>query len=75
LALKVLRFGHVFLVSSLMAVFYAPIEAIFERMRETGSTPELEARLRSQVNRGAVVTIILFLLLATIAFLGQAKPF
>jgi hypothetical protein len=75
LALKVLLFGQVFLVSALMAVFYAPIEAIFERMRATGSTPELEARLRSQVNRGAVVTIILFLLLATIAFLGQAKPF
>ena len=75
LALKVLLFGQVFLVSSLMAFFYAPIEAIFERMRATGSTPELEARLRSQVNRGAVVTIILFLLLATIAFLGQAKPF
>ena len=75
LALKVLLFGQVFLVSSLMAFFYAPIEAIFERMRATGSTPELEARLRSQVNRGAVVTVILFLLLATIAFLGQAKPF
>jgi hypothetical protein len=75
LALKVLLFGQVFLVSSLMAVFYAPIEAIFERMRETGSTPELEARLRSQVSRGVVVTVILFLLLVTSAFLGQAKPF
>jgi hypothetical protein len=75
LALKVLLFGQVFLVSSLMAVFYAPIEGIFERMREQGSTPELESRLRTQVNRGSVVTVILFLLLATIAFLGQAKPF
>jgi hypothetical protein len=74
LALKVLLFGQVFLISSLMALFYAPIEGIFERMREEGSTPELEARLRTQVNRGSVVTVILFLLLATIAYLGLAKP-
>jgi hypothetical protein len=74
LALKVLLFGQVFLVSSLMALCYAPIEGIFDRMREEGSTPELEARLRTQVNRGSVVTVILFLLLATIAFLGLVKP-
>lgn len=75
LALKVLLFGQIFLVSSLMAVFYAPIEQIFEQMKASGSTPELEVRLRRQVNRGAVVTVVLFLLLATMAFLGQAKPF
>ena len=75
LALKVLLFGQVFLVSSLMALFYAPVEELFRQMQESGSTPELEQRVRTQVNRGAVVTVILFLLLATIAFLGQAKPF
>lgn len=73
LALKVLLFGQVFLVSSLMALFYAPIEGILTEMQASGSTPELEARLCRQVNRGAVVTVTLFLLLATIAFLGQAK--
>ena len=75
LAVKVLLFGQVFLISSLMALFYAPIETILEQMKAGGSTPELEARLCKQVNRGAVVTVILFLLLATIAFIGQAKPF
>ena len=75
LAVKVLLFGQVFLISSLMALFYAPIEAILEQMKAGGSTPELEARMRKQVNRGAVVTVILFLLLATIALIGQAKPF
>jgi hypothetical protein len=74
LAIKVLLFGQVFLISSLMAVCYAPIERIFEQMKANGSSPELEQRLRTQVNRGSVVTIILFLLLASIAFLGQAKP-
>ena len=73
LALKVLLFGQVFLVSSLMALFYAPIEGILTEMQASGSTPELEARLCRQVNRGAVVTVTLFLLLATIAFLGQTK--
>ena len=75
LAVKVLLFGQIFLVSASMAFFYAPIEKIFEQMQASGSTPELEARLCTQVNRGAVVTVILFLLLATMAFLGQAKPF
>ncbi|MGI9290339.1 MAG: hypothetical protein ACR2QG_03570 [Gammaproteobacteria bacterium] len=74
LALKVLLFGQVFLVSSLMAVFYAPIEGILNTMQASGSSPELESRLCRQVNRGAVVTITLFLLLASMAFLGQAKP-
>jgi len=70
----VLLFGQVFLISSLMALFYAPIESILQQMQASGSTPELEIRLRRQVNRGAVVTVVLFLLLATIAFMGQAKP-
>jgi hypothetical protein len=74
LAVKVLLFGQVFLISSLMALFYAPIEGILRQMQASGSTPELEIRLRGQVNRGAVVTVVLFLLLATIAFMGQAKP-
>jgi len=75
LAVKVLLFGQVFLISSLMALFYAPIETILEQMKAGGSTPELEARLCKQVNRGAVVTVILFLLLAAIALIGQTKPF
>ena len=75
LGLKVLLFGLIFLISSLMAVFYAPIGGIFERMEAEGCTDELEFQLRTQVNRGAVVTIILFLLLASMAFLGLAKPF
>jgi hypothetical protein len=74
LALKVLLFGQVFLVSSLMALFYAPVEGILNRMQLEGSTPELEKKLRRQVNRGSVVTVILFLLLACIGFLGLAKP-
>ena len=74
LAIKVLLFGQVFLISSLMALFYAPVEAILQKMQAGGSTPELEMRLCKQVNRGAVVTVVLFLLLATIAFMGQAKP-
>jgi len=74
LALKVLLAGLVFLVSIMMAVFYAPLEGIFERMAAEGSSDALEAEIRSQVNKGAIFTVILFLLLATIAFLGLAKP-
>ena len=72
---QILLFGLIFLVSSLMALFYAPIEGIMAEMRERGATAELEARLCTQVNRGAAVTVTLFLLLASMAFLGLSKPF
>ncbi|MGI9309055.1 MAG: hypothetical protein ACR2P6_07325, partial [Gammaproteobacteria bacterium] len=74
LSLKVFLFGMVFLVSIMMAVFYAPIEGILERMKEEGGTPEIEADLRSHVNKGAFFTVVLFLLLASMGFLGLAKP-
>jgi len=75
LALKVLLAGLVFLVSTMMAVFYAPLEGIFERMAVQGSTDAIEAEVRSHVNKGGFFTCLLFVLLASIAFLGQAKPF
>jgi hypothetical protein len=74
LALKVLLAGVLFLVSIMMAVFYAPLEGIFERMGKEGSSAAIEKEVRTQVNRGAVVTVLLFLLLAVIAFLGLSKP-
>jgi hypothetical protein len=75
LALKVLLAGMLFLVSIMMAVFYAPLEGIFDRMATEGSNDAIEAEVRSQVNKGAVFTVLLFVLLASIAFLGLAKPF
>jgi hypothetical protein len=74
LALKVLLAGMLFLVSIMMAVFYAPLEAIFARMATEGSHDRIEAEVRSQVNKGAFFTVLLFVLLASIAFLGLAKP-
>ncbi len=74
LAWKLFLFGLVFLVSVMMAVFYAPLEGIFNRMKHEGSTPAMESRVRTQVNRGAVFTVMLFMLLAAMAWLGQAKP-
>lgn len=56
-----------------MALFYAPL-GVFAQMQASGSTSELERRVRSHVNTGAVFSIILFLLLASIAYLGMIKP-
>jgi hypothetical protein len=75
LALKVLLAGSLFLVSIMMAVFYAPLEAIFERMKTEGSHDAIEREVRAQVNKGAFFTVLLFVLLAVIAFLGLSKPF
>jgi hypothetical protein len=74
LAWKVLISGAIFLTSIMMAVFYAPLEAIFERMAVEGSHDAIEAEVRGQVNKGAFFTVLLFVLLATAAFLGLAKP-
>jgi len=75
LSVKVTLAGSVFLVSTLMAVFYAPVEGMLGELREQGSSPALEARIARQINRGAFWTVILFFLLASIAFLGLVKPF
>jgi len=75
LAVKVTLAGSVFLVSTMMAVFYAPVEGILKRIDGQGSTPELETKIRAQINRGAFWTVTLFVLLAAIAFLGLTKPF
>ncbi len=75
LAVKVTLAGAVFLVSTMMAVFYAPIEGILQQMQTDGSSAALETKLKSQVNRGAFWTVLLFVLLAVIGFLGLVKPF
>lgn len=75
LAVKVTLAGAVFLVSTMMAVFYAPIEGILQQMQADGSSAALEAKLKTQVNRGAFWTVLLFVLLAVIGFLGLVKPF
>jgi len=74
LSLKVLLFGLIFMVSILMAVFYAPLEAIFDEMAEQGASAALEEKVVRQVNRGAFFTVLLFVLLAAMGFLGLAKP-
>ena len=75
LALKVTLAGTVFLVSTMMAVFYAPVEGLLRELREWGSSETLERKIRTQINRGAFWTLIMFVLLAAIAFLGLAKPY
>lgn len=75
LAWKILLFGLVFLVSIFMAVFYAPLEGVFNRMAEEGSTDAIEAEIRAYVNKGAAFTVLLFILLAAIGYLGVNKPF
>ncbi len=75
LAVKVALAGAVFLVSTMMAVFYAPTEGILKQIQAEGGSETLEAKLRSQINKGAFWTVLLFVLLAAIGFLGLAKPF
>jgi hypothetical protein len=47
---------------------------VFAQMQASGSTSVQERSVRSHANKGTTFTILLFLLLASIAYLGMIKP-
>jgi hypothetical protein len=57
-----------------MALFYVPLGGVFAQIQASGSTSVQERSVRSHANKGATFTILLFLLLASIAYLGMIKP-
>ena len=67
--------GLVFLVSVWMARYYAPLVNIVERLKTEGSSDGIEQEIRFYVNRGAMGSAALFILLASIVYLGLNKPF
>ncbi len=75
LALKALLLGLVFLVSISMSRYYAPLVNVVERMKTEGRTDDIESSICFYVNRGAVGSVALIFLWASIVYLGVNKPF
>ena len=73
LAWKLLLFGLVFWVILGFDTMFRPFTTIM-RMGPDGSTPEMEEKINRTVNRTMAWSILLYLLIAAIAFLGTVKP-
>jgi hypothetical protein len=73
-ATKLLLFGVIFWVILGIDTVFQPFTTIL-RMGPTGSTPEQERRVTQMTYRTMAWALLLYLLIAMVAFLGRVKPF
>lgn len=73
-ALKLLLFGLIFWVILGIDTVFQPFTTLL-KMGPTGSTPEREAVIRVMTNRTMAWALLLYLLIAAVAFFGKVKPF
>lgn len=73
-ALKLAMFGLVFWTVIAVDVSFRPFQAPFAEIGEEGSTPEREEAVSRAVNQTLAYKVVLYLLIAGIAFLGKVKP-
>ena len=72
-ATKILLFGLVFWVTLGIDIRFQPFTMVL-RMGPRGSTPETEAAVTRQTNQTMLWALLLYALVASIAFLGKVKP-
>jgi hypothetical protein len=73
-ALKILMFGLVFWAAMAIDFCFRPFAEPFAQIGASGSTPELEAVVTRTINRTLSWALVLYLLIAAIAFMGVVKP-
>ena len=73
-AWKLLAFGLIFWVILGFDTMFQPFTAIL-RMGPDGSTPEAEKRVTRMTRLTMAWSILLYLLIAAVAFIGKIKPF
>ena len=74
LALKIILFAIIFAMSILIDVLFAPVGPGFMKLAQYGSTPDIEREISHGINGAIVPVLIIYFLLAVIAFIGIAKP-
>lgn len=72
-ALKLLLFGLIFWVILGIDTVFQPFTAIL-RMGPGGSTPQQEREITRMTNQTMAWALLLYLLIASVAFLGRVKP-
>ncbi len=73
-AAKLAMFGLAFWIVIAIDVSFRPFFAPFAEIAEEGSTPEREEAVARAVNHALGYMVVLYLLIAGIAFLGRVKP-
>lgn len=73
-AAKLAMFGLAFWTVIAVDVSFRPFFAPFAEIGEEGSTPEREEAVARAVNHSMAYMVVLYLLIAGIAFLGKVKP-
>jgi len=74
-AVKLLLFGLVFWTAIAIDVCLAPFEVPFMEIGQQGSEPEREVAVSRAVTNTLAASIVLYLLIGAIAFIGKVKPF
>ncbi len=74
-AVKILFFGFAFWAALGIDFAFTPAIKPFMEIGTEGSTPEREALFTKHVNHTLVWVLTLYVLIATIAFLGKVQPF
>ncbi len=75
LALKIILFALIFACSIAIDVLFAPVGPAFMRLATEGSTPEIEQAIQKGINTVTIPVILIYVLLAVIAYIGIAKPY
>jgi hypothetical protein len=73
-ATKLAMFGLAFWLVIAVNISFRPFFAPFAEIGEEGSTPEREEAVARAVNYTMAYMVVLYLLIAGIAFLGKVKP-
>ncbi len=74
LAGKIIMFGLIMVSMILLERAFTPALHGYAQLQETGSTPDLEAGIRSSMDRTYIWVLAIYLAVAISAFLGTTKP-
>ena len=72
---KVVLYGGLLIIGLMLRYIMRDWVTLFRRIAVEGSTPEVEGRLSSALARGRQLAYIYWVGIASVAFLGVAKPF
>jgi hypothetical protein len=74
-ATKLLLFGLVFWTAIAVDICLQPFQVPFMEIGQQGSEPEREEAVSRAVGNTLTASIVLYILIAAIAFIGKVKPF
>ena len=74
-ATKLLLYGLVFWTAVAIDICLQPFQVPFMEIGQQGSEPEREEAVSRAVGNTLVASVVLYMLIAAIAFIGKVKPF